>query len=90
MYTSPDIQNEIIKPLDPQMLRDISADFQDSPFLTVMADETTDRPNQEQVIFILCWVTQDLQIHEELLGLCHDASIYAATLTVAIKDAICN
>ena len=42
VYTSPGIQNEIIKVMGLQVLRDVSADLQGSPFLTVMAGETTD------------------------------------------------
>ena len=88
VYTSPDIQNEIIKVMGLQVLRAVSADLQGSPFLTVMADETTDSSNREQVTLILRRVTEDLQVHEEFLGLYHVASIDAATLTTAIKDVL--
>ena len=71
-----------------QVLRDISADLQSSPFLTVMADETADSSNQEQVSLTLCWVTQELEVHEDFLGLYHVASIDAATLSAAIKDVL--
>ena len=71
-----------------QVLRDVSADLQNSPFVTVMADETTDSSNREQVTLILRRVTQDLQVHEEFLGLYHVTSIDAATLTTAIKDVL--
>lgn len=71
-----------------QVLRDVSADLQVSSFLTVMADETTDSSNREQVTLILCQVTQELEVHEEFLGLYHVASIDAAMLTTAIKDVL--
>ena len=51
--TSPDIQNEMIKVMGLQVLRNVSADLQDSPFLMVMVDETTDSSNREQVTLIL-------------------------------------
>lgn len=41
VYTSPDIQNEIIKLMGLQILRGIAINLQNSPFLTIMADETT-------------------------------------------------
>ena len=88
VYTSPAIQNEIIKIMGLQVLRDISADLQSSPFLTLMADETADSSNQEQVSLTLRWVTQELEVHEDFLGLYHVASIDAATLTAAIKDVL--
>lgn len=88
MYTSPDIQNEIIKVMCLQVLRDVCTDLQNSPFLTVMADETTDSSNREQVTLILRRVNQELEVHGEFLGLYHVASIDAATLTTAIKDVL--
>ena len=88
MYTSPEIQNEIIKVMGLQVLRDVSADLQGSPFLTVMADETTDSSNREQVTLILRRVTQELEVHEEFLGLYHVSSIDADMLTRAIKDVL--
>ena len=42
-----------------EVLRDISANLQDSPFLTIMADETTDTSNHEKVNLIVREVTQD-------------------------------
>ena len=66
VYTSPDIQNEVIKVMGHQVLRDIAADLQASSFLTVMADETTDSLNHDQVTLIFRLVTKDLQVHEEL------------------------
>ena len=46
-YTSPDIQNEIIKIMGLQVLREIASDLLSSPFLTIMVDETTDASNRE-------------------------------------------
>ena len=86
VYTSPDIQNEIIKTMGLQILREIATELQNSPFLTVMADETTDASNREQVTLIIRMVTEDLQVHEEFLGLYHVSSIDAATLATVIKD----
>jgi hypothetical protein len=88
VYTSPAIQNEIIKVMCLQVLRDVCADLQSSPFLTVMADETTDSSNREQVTLIVRRVTQELEVHEEFVGLYHVASINAATLTTAITDVL--
>ena len=86
VYTSPDIQNEIIKIMGIQVLREIAAELQRSPFVTVMADETTDASNREQVTLSIRQVTEDLQVHEEFLGLYCVPSIDASTLTSVIKD----
>ena len=86
VYTSPCIQNEIIKIMGLQVLREITKNVQGSPFLTVMIDETTDITNREQVTLVIRWVTEDLQVHEEFIGLYTVHSIDAATLTSVIKD----
>ena len=61
-------------------------DLQNSPYLTVMADKTTDSSNREEVILIIWWVTEDLEVHEEFLGLYHVEKIDSNTLTSVIKD----
>ena len=78
----------MLKVMGLHILRAVSADLQDSPFLTLMADEATDSSNKEQVTVILRRVTQELDIHEEFLGLYQVASIDAAMLTSAIKDVL--
>ncbi|XP_011408542.1 PREDICTED: uncharacterized protein LOC105315551, partial [Amphimedon queenslandica] len=87
VYTSPEIQNEMIKVMAQQVLRDITEDLQTSRFLTVMADETTDATNNEQVTLIIRWVTQELEVHEEFLGYLV-GKIDSNTLTAVIKDVL--
>ena len=66
VYISPDIQNEIIKIIRIQVaLREIAAELQ--RFRTVMADETTDASNREQLTLIIRQVTE--QVLEKCLGL---------------------
>ena len=84
VYCSPDIQNEMIKLMGLQILRDITINLQQSPFLSIMADETTYKSNQEQVTLFLRWVSDDLQVHEEFLGLYHVDRIDAATVTTVV------
>ena len=86
VYTSPDIQNEIIKLMGINISRDMAAQFQSSPFLTIMADETTDASNTEQVTLFIRWVTDDLQVHEDFVGLYSVPSIAADMLVSVIKD----
>ena len=42
VFTSPDIQNELIKTLGITILRDLASDLQSSPFICIMVDETSD------------------------------------------------
>uniref|UniRef100_A0A1X7VFF8 Uncharacterized protein n=1 Tax=Amphimedon queenslandica TaxID=400682 RepID=A0A1X7VFF8_AMPQE len=48
VYTSPDIQNEMIKLMGVAVSRNVVSSFQSFLFLTKMIDETTDISNQEQ------------------------------------------
>ena len=80
-YSSPDIQNELIRKMGLQELQEISKDLQTSTFLTVMCEKATDASNKEQVTLIVRWITEELQVHEEFLSLYFVSSIDAETLT---------
>ena len=45
MYTSPDIQNEILQIMALSALKEISEDIRDARCYTIMADETSDISN---------------------------------------------
>ena len=85
-YTSPEMQNELMKHLALHVMRDISEKLQKSPFITIMIDETTDITNQEQVTVVMRRVAEDFEVYEEFLGLYSVSSIDAATLLSVIKD----
>ena len=51
-----------------------------------MVDETSDVSNREQVSMIVWEVTEDLQVHEEFVGLYCVPLIDATTLSTIIKD----
>ena len=62
------------------VLRGIAEQLQNSSFLTVMIDETTDVTNQEQVTIIFRMVDNDLSVKEEFVGLYSVDSITSITL----------
>lgn len=68
----------------------LSAYIHQSPFITLMMDETTDVSNKEQSVIVLRWISEDFEVNEEFLGLYNVPSIDAATLTIAAKDALCR
>ena len=68
-YTSGEAQNELLKIMAHQVLRKIGNNLQGTNFFTVMADETTDISNREQVVIYLRWVSESLDVHEEFIGL---------------------
>ena len=87
-YTSPEMQNEMVKVMALRVLREISASLQSSPFYTVMVDETADVGNVEQVVVCLRWVSEKFEVHEEFLGLYQVESIEAVKLYSAISDVL--
>ena len=51
-YTS-EIQNELLEAMAPGMMRQISANIQNATFFTIMADETADVSNKEQLVICI-------------------------------------
>ena len=51
------------------MLRQITKSLEQTPFITLMVDETTGISNKEQAVFCLHWVDHGFEVHEEFTGL---------------------
>ena len=89
-YTSHQNQNDILKIMAMHILREVATCLQQSPFITLMTDETTDISNSEQSTIIFRWVSEDFEVNEEFLGVYQVPSIDVQTLTAAAKDALCR
>ena len=89
-YTSPEIQNTILRVMAMRILRDITTCLQSSPFITVMMDETTDVTNKEQATIVFRSVSHDFEVNEEFLGLYEVPAIDASTLKGVMMDALCR
>ncbi|XP_061173672.1 zinc finger MYM-type protein 1-like [Saccostrea echinata] len=87
-YVAPDIQNEILQVMGLQVLRQIVAFIKSSEFFSIMADETRDISNKEQLVLCIRWVDQNFTAHEDLLGMYCLPDIGANSITLAIKDAL--
>ena len=88
-YTSHEVQNDILKAMALNVLRTIATRIHNSSFFTIMADETTDVSNREQVTIILRWVDDsDFSVNEEFVGLYAVPSIDSDTLVSIIKDTL--
>ena len=59
------IQNELIKVMGLCLLRTVVSFIQQAQFFTILADETTDCANREQLVFTNRWVDDNLEVHEE-------------------------
>ena len=87
-YTSPAIQNEMLEAMALAMMRQISANIQNKPFFTIMADETADVSNKEQLAICIRWVDDCFVIHKDFIGM-HPLERTSADQVVAIlKNAL--
>ena len=84
-YTSPEIQNELLKIMSLQVLREIAKEMQASSFLSLMADKTTDRSNHSQLVIDIRWVQE---VFEDFIGLNHMERINASSIVAALKDVL--
>ncbi|XP_068725038.1 zinc finger MYM-type protein 1-like isoform X1 [Montipora capricornis] len=82
-YTSPEIQNEMLEAMAFSMMRKISANIQNATFFTIMADETADVSNKEQLVICIRWVDHCFVIHEDFIGM-HPLERTTADQVVAI------
>ena len=70
------------------VLRNVAAAVKDAKFFCIMADETMDKSNREQVVICIRWVDNNLEAHEEFMGLYQVDSIDAKTITAVILDTL--
>ena len=87
-YTSPGIQNEILQCMAFGMLREVAKNISNAGMYVIMADETADVSNAEQLVICLRWVDDDLQAHEEFIGMKPIANRKANTIVREIKDVL--
>ena len=83
-FTSPEIQNEILKIMALKLLRTIAAGIHESPYFTVMIDETTDITNKEQCTVCIRWVDKNLEVFKDFIGFWQVSSIDANTLVLFV------
>ena len=86
-YTSHDIQNELLKLMAHQILRDLTDEMRDSFYATI-CDEYTEISNKEQLTLCLRWVDELFNIHEDFLGFYQLENIKSDTIVSVIRDAL--
>ena len=87
-YVSADIQNELLKVMGLQVLRDIATSLHSAEFYSIMVDETTDVSNKEQAVLCFRWVSDDLIAQEDFVGLYGIENTEAKTLVNMILDVL--
>lgn len=51
------------------IVRQITKPLEQTPFITLMVDETTEVSNKEWAVFCLHWADHEFEVHEEFIGL---------------------
>eukprot|EP00794_Sanderia_malayensis_P004246 gene4246-4810_t len=93
-YTSPDVVNELIEIMGNDVLCSIFEDIiSNFGLFSLIADESRDISNKEQLTCILQWVSvPELSTHEDFVGMHHIKETDAETVTYCFKDILlrCN
>ncbi len=88
-YMSPEIVNELTELMANDVLRNkVLPNMRNARWFGVMADETEDMSNKEQMTIIVRWVDNDYNIYEEPIGLVQLNKTDAETLCKALKDVL--
>uniref|UniRef100_H3AMU6 DUF4371 domain-containing protein n=1 Tax=Latimeria chalumnae TaxID=7897 RepID=H3AMU6_LATCH len=87
-YISHDVINEILKLMGHQVLRSIINKISNAKWYTIIADETRDISNHEQLVICIIWVDDCYNAHEDPIGLYEIPSQDAQTITNVLKDAL--
>ena len=83
---SPEIVNECILLMSTNcVVRRILNKIHDVKFFAILADETRDAQNKEQLTTCIRWVDDQLDIHEDFIGLVHVEQSNAKSLYLAIN-----
>ena len=87
-YQSPAIINELITMFGHNILRGIVKDISSARWYSVLADETRDVSNKEQLTVCIRWVDEGFTIHEDFIGLVQVTDTKASTIFVSNKDVL--
>ena len=66
------------------ILRVIATQVQQAEFLTIMTDECVDSANKEQLVICFRYVDENLDVHEEFIGLYKCPNILANTIVARL------
>ena len=83
-YTSPEIQNELLEAMVLGMMQQISANIQNATFFTIIAEETADVSNKEQLVIYIWLVDDCFVIQEDFIGM-HPLERILQSKTTAIQ-----
>ena len=85
-YQSPEVINELIEIMGHKLLRSLLCDIKSQQWFAMLADETRDISNREQLVLCLRYVTEKYEIYEDMIGLYQLDNTTANTVYSALKD----
>ena len=88
VYQSPEVINELICLMGQQVLRCVLKKVKECKWFAIIADETRDLTNSEQLSISIRWVSSNYEIHEDCIGMIQVPKTDAETLSMAIKDVL--
>lgn len=86
IYTSHDIQNELLHILANAVRKIICQGVADAGYFSILADESRDSGKDEQMSFVVRFVGSDGSIHEHFLTYIHAKGLNAESLASYIQD----
>ena len=87
-FTSPEIQKVIQRQLALSVSRNLAQEVSQADYFALIADETTDAAQKEQLSICLRFVSDSLHVEELFVGLYEANSTTAEALFLLIKDAL--
>ena len=82
------MQNEMLQVLALGIFKEISSSILEAKFYTVMADESADVSNEEQVVICIRWIDDNLIAHEDFVSLKPVAKCTSEMIVNVIKETI--
>ena len=68
------------------VLHGITSDIAENKYYSIIADESCNASNTEQLVICICWVDKEISVCEEYIGLLPVAQTNADTIVIFIKD----
>ncbi|XP_071522625.1 LOW QUALITY PROTEIN: uncharacterized protein Atac2 [Panulirus ornatus] len=88
VYTSAEFLDEMLEVMGYRVLREVATCLHNTDFFSIVVDETDDLSSKLQLIVCIRWVDDDLNAHEEFIGLNKLEMIDAPSVTSMIKDVL--
>lgn len=87
-YQSPECVNEMMEIMAHKVLRSLISDIQSHKWYSILADETQDLSNCEQMVICLRWVSNEHVVFEELIALVQLNNNTSDIIYSVLKDSI--